>query len=343
MTPAKKRKYLTFQCLPLHQGKHKFFCLTMKASTLWSIVSINKRDSDKDKGYQRALSTSRVASISKYIKTEHRIPNSILISFDKSTKVLKGGTEIKIPLKKDAGWVIDGQHRLAGAHESNTNIDVVVIAFIGLKLEEQIEEFVTINKEAKGVPTSLYYDLLKKLPSQRTDTELAKERSVDLADILKKDEESPFGGRIVVVTSPRRGEISLTNFVRKISPLVSRKNGKFNLYTPNEQVGILDNYFKALENVFPQHFDNQSLFFQTLGFGAIINALPTVFDLSMKNYQTFTVKDVTKILKSIDNFSFEDWKNYGTGSAAEIQAGDDIRQSLLSRLEGSEEAYSIRL
>ncbi len=319
-----------------NQGTNELACFTMKAKTLWSIVSIDKRDPDKDKGYQRALSLTRVTSIKRYIERKNPIPNSVLVAFGNNTKISSDRSKLIIPKEKDAGWVIDGQHRLAGSHESSLDIELIVVAFIGLSLEKQIEQFVTINKEAKGVPTSLYYDLLKKLPKSKSESEMVKEKAADISTALRKNEESTFYGRIVVVTAPKKGELSLTNFVRVISPLLSKKQGKLAIYNTNQQINIIDNYFKALRNIFPQYFEEpEPLFFQTLGFGALINALPTVFDLTMTEHKTFTIGDISKVLKKIENFPFDDWKQYGTGSAAELQAGDDLRSTLLSQFDSS--------
>ena len=165
----------------LEQGNIKLASFVLNTKELWNIVSINKREPEKDEGYQRALSPSRVRPISRYIKAKNPIPNSVLIAFDKKTKVSEDKKSIIIPKSKKSGWVIDGQHRLAGAHESKTDIEFIVVAFLGLSLEKQIEQFVTINKEAKGVPTSLYYDLLKKLPSKKSESEVTKEKVADIA------------------------------------------------------------------------------------------------------------------------------------------------------------------
>ena len=340
---VKKQITLEVPVMWLKQGDIELACFVMNAKKLWNIVTINKRDPDKDKGYQRALSSSRISAISRYIDKKNPIPNSVLISLEKA-EISKNKRTLIIPNQKDAGWVIDGQHRLAGAHESHHDIEVVVVAFIDLSIEKQIQQFVTINREAKGVPTSLYYDLLKKLPKSKSEGEITKEKAADIATFLRKDEESPFFGRIVVVTAPRKGELSLTNFVRVISPLLSKKQGKLVIYNTTEQIKIINNYFKALENIFPQYFENgDPIFFQTLGFGALINVLPTVFDLTMTHYKTFTVEDISKILKAIEDFSFEDWKQMGTGTAAEIQAADDLRVSLTMRFSTTEELGSLIL
>lgn len=340
---AKSKPY-TFPCLQLKQGEHSLICFIAPASLIWEFSQINTRDPDKESGYQRTLSRSRVNSIANYVDEGNSIPNSILISLNEA-KLVNNETQIQIPRKEDAAWVIDGQHRLAGAHEAKTDTELTVIAFIGLDVTEQIKQFVTINREAKGVPTSLYYDLLKHLPPLKSPTVIAKERAVDIAHALRKDEQSPFYDRIVVITPPKRGwQISLTNFVRKVFPLFVDIKGKLHTYTYEEQLKIIDNYYRALRNIFPSQFRGQKqILFMTLGFGAVMNAFPTVFDLAIQHFSGFTVKDVSEILRNVDYFDFSVWETMGTGSAAEIQAGEDFRQELLKIMEQEVGPGSLRL
>ncbi|MGE4397370.1 MAG: DGQHR domain-containing protein [Sulfurimonas sp.] len=317
--------YFEYPCLVANQESKKLVCFKVKAKELWSFVSINERDSDKDEGYQRTLSTSRVNQISKYIDKHNYIPNNILISLSNECYIDKNN--LYVPKKSDMGWVIDGQHRLAGAKEAQIEIELIVVAFINLSLDEQVKQFVTINREGKGVPTSLYYDLMKHLPTNKSDTDIAKERAVDIASALKKDENSVFYERIII-TSPKNGEISLNNFVRKIFPLLN-KNGKLHIYSLKEQEKIIDNYFTAFQHVFPKYFENTSmLFFKTLGFGAIINALPTIFDITLTKFSSFAIADIIKVLKTVDYFNFEAWEQYGSGTAAEKMAGDDLIEDI---------------
>ncbi|MDB6122793.1 MAG: hypothetical protein JWQ71_1786 [Pedosphaera sp.] len=342
---SKNTEGIDFPCLTVEQDKTTLVLFSANAKKLWSLVDINKRDPDKDTGYQRTLSQARVKAIANYIEIKKVIPLSVLISLEGATLSHDKKT-ITIPDRKDAGWVIDGQHRLAGAHQAKADLEIAIIAFLDLPLEKQIEHFVTINREAKGVPTSLYFDLLPHLPHSKSDSEMSKERAADIANQLKKDETSPFFNRIVVMTSPKRGEMSLNNFVRKVSSLVQKKTGKFNLYTEQEQRKVIDNYYKALEHVFPKEAKkDECIFFQTIGFGALMNILPTIFDLSIKHYKGFRVEDASKILKKVEDFEFSTWKEMGTGTAAEGQAGADIRQQLLNRLEltQDEEVSTIRL
>lgn len=330
-----KSKILKFSCIPIKQGTTTLYALAIPAKTLWNIVQINTREPNKDVGYQRVLSTSRVRAIAKYIAAKNPIPTSILVSFGTSASIDSMGTEISITAKPDAGWVIDGQHRLAGAHMSSKEIELPVIAFIGLDIEEQIQQFITINKEAKGVPTSLYYDLLPHL-SIKSASDRAKERAADIASELRKDEESPFAGRIVITTTPKKGELSLNNFVRKIYPLLL--DGKaLSPYSVNEQKLIIANYYRGLQIAFPTFFTkHSSLFFQTIGFGGLINVLPTFLNLCIKTHKAFKVEDVAKVFGEIKHFDFSAWERLGTGTAAETQAGEDLKAELLSAFENAE-------
>ena len=336
---SKKVKFI-----PMKQGKHELFLFTMAADELWERVKINRKEEDKDTGYQRTLSRSRVNAIAKYVREGNPIPLSVLLSLDSKVKVDRDAQTLTFPASSDVGWVIDGQHRLAGMHQADTKMNIGVVAFLGLETEEQIQQFVVINREGKGVPSSLYYDLLKALPQKKTDAELSKERAADIATILKRDESSTFFNRIVVVTAPKQGQLSLTNFVRKVAPLVQPNKGKFEIYTELEQRSIIDNYYHGIRQVFPKEFNApNSVFFRTIGFGAMMNALSTVFDFSLKYQKGFQIKDVAEVLKKVDYFDFGAWNKLGTGNAAEILAGDDFKEEVRGNFVDATDVTSIRL
>lgn len=330
-------RHFDFPCTEFTQGQRQLIFFSASAKTMWTILSINRKIEDKTEGYQRSLSQSRVGAIARYIEAGNSLPQSLLLTIDKATIIAKKGKSfIRIPNTLDAGWVIDGQHRFAGAETAKVDIMLPFIAFIGLDLIDQIQLFISINKEAKGVPSSLYLDLLKQLPAQyKSDAEISKERASDIGTQLKRDEESPFYSKIVVTTAPKKGEISLTNFVRKVSPLIQPGRGLLSGFTEVEQRAVVNNYFLAIKNVFPKEYKRTDcIFFQTLGFGGLLNALPQIFTYSLREYSGFTVADVTKVLKRIDYFDFGTWHSKGTGSAAEIEAGNDLIVELTTMTEG---------
>ncbi|MDB5802864.1 MAG: hypothetical protein JWN73_186 [Betaproteobacteria bacterium] len=327
---AKSNSSFGYQCLTAKQGKFELVAFFAPAKELWKCVSVNEKKEDEDGGYQRATSASRLAAIAKFIDGNNPIPTSILISLKNGAVTISNG-KIEITAKKASGWVIDGQHRLSAAAENaKKEITLPVIAFIGLSVDDQINQFVTINREARGVPTSLYYSLLKKLPPKMKPAELAKERAADIGQQLKQDDEGPFGGKIVSTTSPKSGQLSLTNFVRKVSPLVAEER-LLAPFTAEEQVKIVANYYTAVRNVFPKAFDKvDSVFFQTVGFGALFNFFPLLFNTCLSETGTFTAANATKLLKRLDHIDVETWRKGGSGNAAELQLGNDLKEEFRS-------------
>lgn len=316
---------LRVKSVPVTQHGQTFYLFSAPARTLFDILEINQRDEDKDAGYQRTLSVARVRSVSNFIDNKHPMAPAIIVSLTEASYDASK-LELVIPKTDSSGWVIDGQHRLAGAKEAETEVELGVVAFIGLDIEMQIFQFVTINQTAKGVPRSLYYDLLKYLPPSKKPVDVAKEKAVDIATQLKNDENSPLCNRITVSPPLAGRTISLNNFVRKVAPLVQVDRSTISAFNIQEQSKIIDNYFKGLREHEPSLFGNApSIVFRTIGFGALINALPVIFNLAIKYYGGFRIPDILNLFDKI-NFDFSDWESIGTGNAAENQAGSDLAE-----------------
>jgi DGQHR domain-containing protein len=337
------KKPLKFTAIEINQGAVKLYAFVAKASTLYDSFSINRRIEGKDEGYQRALSVSRVEAITRYIADRKKpIPGAIIVCIDNAS-FHKEDNQLIVPAGTDVGWVIDGQHRLAGAARAarqGVDVELPVVAFRGLTPKAQIEQFITINREAKNVPTSLYLDLLHNLPDKNP-ADAAKERAADIATQLRRDEDSPFFERIAVTTSPRPGQISLVNFVRKIAPHVTRDKGILGAYSELEQCKVISNYYKAFAQVYGRQFAaKESIFFKTVGFGALWNVFQYVFSITLKNCSGFMVKDVVSILKQVETFDFSAWLQYGSGNQAETTAGDDFRSAILIAFNAEDGASS---
>lgn len=337
-----------YKAVKFKQGKHLLYIFAARAKEIWSFSSINKKTEDKVDGYQRTLSDSRAKDIQKYIKAKNTIAPAIILSLEEDKAYYDEETsEIVIEDDQSSAWVIDGQHRLRGASLADGDeiqFELPVVAYIGLDTSNQILQFVTINREAKGVPTSLYYDLLQYMPSTQKPSDVAKEIAADIANALRKDIDSVFYDKIVVVTSPRKGQISLNNFVRKIYPLILENKGSFSSYSQKEFTLILENYFKSLKLVFPEEFSiNKQRFFQTLGFGAMINALYPIFSITAREKSGFRIEDVKSMLTKVADFEFSGWDSIGTGTAAENQAGRDFETYFRNVMEDQGTGQMIRL
>ncbi|MES0024968.1 MULTISPECIES: DGQHR domain-containing protein [unclassified Mesorhizobium] len=328
-TAPKAKKAVVIPAVPINQGKHTFYYFTMLASQLYKLVQINRRSEDKREGYQRALSPSRVRGIARYIMQGGIVPGAIVVSFDAGSFDINSG-ELRLPNDENIGWVIDGQHRLAGAFEATeegVDVSLPVVAFLGAAIEEQVELFITINREARGVPASLYIDLLKDLPRRKTEKEVTDERIADIARRLNTDESSVFFQRLIFTRNAKAGEISLVNFARVLRPHIVRQSGALGLYTQPEQEGAINNYFRGIATSFPKAWD-RDIFFRTIGFGGAWRAFPLILNLALTRYKAFSVSAITKVFAQISDFDFEAWTELGSGSGAEVQAGDDLIESI---------------
>ena len=321
-------KLLRYRSVPVQQHGQAFYLFSAPAKVLYEFLEINQRDPDKDEGYQRTLSQARVRSVSSFVNGGHALAPAIVVAL-KDAKFDNEKGELVIPQNSDSGWVIDGQHRLVGAWEASVDVDLAVVAFLGLDVEKQIFQFVTINQTAKGVPKSLYYDLLKHLPPSKKPADVARDKAVDIGTQLKRDEDSPFYNRITVNPPQAGRSISLTNFVRKLAPLIQTNPDKsvISPFSLPEQAKIIDNYFRGLREHDPTLFGNSSsVVFRTVGFGGLLNGLPVLFNLSLKYHGGFRTADVVQVFDRI-SFDFSSWESLGSGNAAEIEAGNDLAEA----------------
>lgn len=324
------------------QGKKQFYLFKCKASELWSFSEINRRAEDKDEGYQRVLSPSRVKQIKNFIQSGNAVPGAIIVSLDDATYT--DGC-LSFEDRPNAAWILDGQHRSAAAHEAakeGIDVDLPVVAFTGLDVQDQTDYFVTINREAKSVPSSLYIDLLRHLPKKKTEKEILEERVADISRLLTRDSESVFFQRVVSTTNPSEGQVSLTNFARVIRPHIHPTTGILGTYNLNQQQRVLENYVSALRGAFPKEFAS-NLFFRTVAFGGVFRAFPVVFSASLAQSGAFRVSDVQKIFESVAHFNFEGWKELGSGSQAERIAGDDLIAEIKKAVEADDDAESLTL
>lgn len=334
-------KHLRYRSVPVQQHGRAFYLFSAPAKVLYGFLEINQRDSDKDEGYQRTLSQARVRAVSSFVDAGNVLAPAIVVALKDAKYDDKTG-EMVIPQASDSGWVIDGQHRLVGAREASVDVDLAVVAFLGLDLDRQIFQFVTINQTAKGVPKSLYYDLLKHLPPSKKPADVARDKAVDIGTQLKRDEDSPFFNRITVNPPQAGRSISLTNFVRKLAPLIQTNPDKsvISPYSLPEQSKIIDNYFRGLREHNSSLFGNSpSVVFRTVGFGGLLNALPVLFNLALKYHGGFRTADVVQVFDRT-TFDFSNWESLGSGNAAEIEAGNDLAEAARSAYAPASESPS---
>ena len=241
-------------------GGKTFYSFVSTPKQMLKIAFVNHRSLNDPTGapsYQRLVNKTRLRQISRFIHDGGFFPTNILVNFntkcrfDQTTK--DGDTNVAfgnlyLPSKYKSAWIIDGQHRLYGyapLEAEYLNQNIMVVAFEGLKREEEADLFVTINHEQKSVPKTLLDDLEGELKwgSDRP-TERIGAISARLIGVLNEDIGEPLYGRVTQQGITPTGKACLTipalkDGIRR-SRLVGEATFKKKEYTPGPLCGTDD-------------------------------------------------------------------------------------------------------
>lgn len=193
-------------------GGKPFYSFVSTPRQMLKISFVNHRSLSDPNGapsYQRLVSRTRLRQISKFISDGGFFPTNILVNFASKCRfepVAKNEEanvqfgNLYLPDRYRGAWIIDGQHRLYGfapLDEKKLSQNIMVVAFEGLRKEEEANLFVEINHEQKSVPKTLLDDLEGELkwgstkPSERIGAISAR-----LVGLLNGDIGEPFYGRV---------------------------------------------------------------------------------------------------------------------------------------------------
>lgn len=322
------------------QNETNLFLFIMNAKDIYNMFDVSRKIDDKEKGYQRSFSKSRINQIKRYIDNEKGIlPNSILVNidtgkyfYDETLKVLR--LDDTGPL----GFIIDGQHRVWGADIADKDILLPVVATCELTTKQQAQLFVKINKSQRGVAVSLYLDLLDITEGVIEDFDAEDvsglRRGVEIAKRLNEDDESPLF-ELVRTTGDSGVGISLSEFVNQIKVYVDPKGGKLLNYGFEDQCKIFKIYFKAVKSVFLEEWNNSdSLILKTVGFGGIMKAFYDIFQLVIQGDKPFSTESTIQLLQKISSFKFNSETLPGGGIKGQEVAGKIIVNTIKRALKG---------
>lgn len=275
------------------------YVTVMKADDIFELSKVSRIDEDNEKGYQRFLSEKRAKDIADYLDSGNIIPGAIILSahdefhveYDTSSSQLK-----LVPVNNSSLFVIDGQHRLWGAHKSNKDILLPVCIFTGLELREEVQYFLDINSNQKGVPKTLRIELLKFLAEPDSKDEILNRLFNDLGS----DAESVLYNQL----SPTKsivGKLSHVPFRSAIEPIIEGSIlGRFDY---SSKKTLLSNYLNAVSTTLIEIEGSSKRIVSSAFFQAIFKIFEDVCEYTMayfKNYKQESFEEVLIGIKSID-------------------------------------------
>jgi DNA sulfur modification protein DndB len=322
-----QKTYHTSYAFNIGKGEIDCFVTVVKASIIFKTSKISRADEDPEKGFQRLLSIKRAKDIAEYLNEGNIIPGSLILSAQKKTDITfdPESKNLSFPIIENSFLVIDGQHRLYGAHEAEEDTELLVCIFNGLEQVTEVQYFLDVNSTQKGVPKTLRIELTKFLAEPNSKEEI----KLKLFKKLNQDPLSPLAGRMSS-TQSIPGKLTHVSFQKSLDPILDWSVMR-NL-TMDKKYQLLFNFLKAFENILIEIEGSSKRLSTATFFQAIFKNFTLVCDYSLVNdgnYKTETFLNVIEPLARLD-FSKFAGSNIKTinNLADEIRSLIDISQSM---------------
>jgi DGQHR domain-containing protein len=307
--------------LPIKQGTTEFYLFTISAKKLLTIAYTSERTQYNRTGIQRGLRPDRLREIGKFLTAAGArpplLPNAIIVSLSADSYFRDGHIHI---CNRPAGeaFVIDGQHRLWAfdpKYSGETDLTVVVTAFINLDDAGKAFIFRSINGNQRKINPSLVYDLIPMLRDKET-VAFEDRRCHDIVVFLNDSPESPWKDRIGMVGAGDR-IISQSSFISALKKLFKKghmfASSDADFFEERMQHEVLKEYFKSIQNDYSVEWDNKAFFLcKYVGVSAVLNLLERILldlkgkdvSLSDENGLRVSQNEFGQYISKLRTFSF---------------------------------------
>ena len=246
---------IKMNAIHFRQNGSKLSIITLNAEDLIELTKVEHFNNslsltDEEQGYQRMPGTARVVKFGNFLdnkvkkKQNFPMPTAILLS-DRGCDVEMGDNYITFPVGTQFN-IIDGQHRkLALEHAINKkkNQDIkkyeyAAVLMHGMNRFDEMQQFQTVNGEAKSVNTALVNMILTQLHLGGEDIDpknIWKVIAVKAIKRLNEEPESPWYQKITmpdqtrfkakdIKDDPKKEHyriVGATGFITSLSPVIS--------------------------------------------------------------------------------------------------------------------------
>lgn len=294
------------------------YVTVMKAKNIFEISKVSRVDSNPKEGYQRLLNKKRAEDIAQYLSDGNIIPGAIILSAQKGCNVDYDEPTNKISIDNTEGglFVIDGQHRLYGASLCESDILLPVCIFSGLDLKQEVQYFLDINSNQKGVPKTLRIELLKFL----SEPESVEAVLIQLFKDLGEELDSPLYGKTSATTSAPR-KISHVPFQSALESLIDGKT--LRKFDYEKKKTLIKNYLLAVSEVLNQMEGNDKRITSSAFFQAIFKIFEEVCSYSLMYYRNYQQSSFEKIMEGIQKIDFD--KHSGSNQQTINQMANELQ------------------
>ncbi len=327
----KNKKTLKVDAIKVDYNDTVFYVAVLKVSQLWHISEVSRADEDPEAGYQRLLGKQRAKKIAEYIRAGNVIPGSIILSAQRGVCKYDVATK-KLSLSGQKGnlLVIDGQHRLYGAHQYSEDIPLPVCIFDGLEKSHEVQYFLDINGYQRGVPKTLQIELTKFTAEPESKEDILNRLFSQLDD----NEDSPLSGKLTRTRSVI-GKLSHVSFRKAVEPILEK--APMSTLNFSNKVDILINYLSAVEGILLEEYGDTKKISNAAFFQAIMGVFIDACNMTIyrcKNYKRESFEEVLGVISDID---FDSHK--GTNNKAISDLTALIRERISSKTNISDDLF----
>lgn len=292
--------------LKVNYNDTTFYVTVIDTDKLFKISEVSRADENPEQGYQRLLGKNRAQKIAEYLDQGNVIPGALILSTTKQGAIKFKGNKLTLNDDPRSFLVIDGQHRLYGAHQSEINVPIPVCIFEGLSKEEEVQYFLDINGTQRGVPKTLQLELTKFTAEPESKEELL----IKLFGELDDKASSPLSGKLTR-TKTIKGKLSHVAFQNALKPLIE----KAPLYslTFDQKIELLINFLSSVENILLEEYGSASKLTNAAFFQALMMVFEDACSNTLQKHGNYKKDSFLDVLSNISEINLE---VYGTNKKA---------------------------
>lgn len=252
------------------------------------------RDPRTGRGYQRLPQDTRINELATDLrKGRVDLPTSVLLNIRnrEARRAFQDGS-LNLAHLGDSGralgyepkfYVVDGQHRILALKrlieefevERWSKYQIPFTCMLGATEEEEMDQFYIVNSKAKSVRTDLAYELLSQRAHDPEVMESLVERGRDwqvfATNIVKElAEDSPVWRNRIRFAAMEKGDTVMpsASMISSLKPVLG--SPYFKALSSDQQVAILDAYWRGVRDVMPDAFDQPGEYSVQKGIGVTV-------------------------------------------------------------------------
>lgn len=247
----------------LNQKDKQLYLFKMKSSLLGKISYVTPRSEDNPAELQRVVNIPRAKEIGRWLKEESSLlPNAVVIDLKKDVQIedtgIPGQVTIAIPDPDKhpdckIAYILDGQHRVRGFEYSDgIEFDLAVVAVHNMSESVRAKLFIDINSKQIKVDERLLLDLMAGTKILESDDE----RIYEVIKGLDSEPSSALHGRIQFLPEQKNKWLKNTAMMSLLKPHLGN-GGCIYKKTTAQKIEIMNAYFNAVREVFPNEWNDQ--------------------------------------------------------------------------------------